>query len=64
MLEDGVKDTEEIVRIVVEEGGVEQAMEVANKHASNAMQAIETWKASVYKEELYEIVDLCLTRKM
>ena len=62
MLEEGTEDCEEIVRIVVSEGGLEQAREVANKHAEEALNAVAGWKESKCKDDLREIVEICINR--
>jgi len=64
MLEEGTDDCEEIVKIVVAEGGLEQARDVANKHAEEALKAVEGWKESDSKNDLREIVKICIDRNM
>ena len=44
MWEEGTEDCEEIVRILVSEGVLEQAREVANKHAEDALNTVAAWK--------------------
>ena len=44
MWEEGTEDGEEIVRILVSEGVLEQAREVANKHAEDALNTVAAWK--------------------
>eukprot|EP00092_Neocalanus_flemingeri_P007727 GFUD01008343.1.p1 GENE.GFUD01008343.1~~GFUD01008343.1.p1 ORF type:complete len:352 (-),score=137.07 GFUD01008343.1:145-1200(-) len=60
MLEEGTGDCEEIVKIVVAEGGLEQARDVANLHAAEALKAVEGWKESESKNDLREIVKIFL----
>ena len=62
MLEEGAEDCEEIVKIVVTEGGLEQARDVANRHAADALKAVEGWKESDSKKDLQKIVQICVDR--
>ena len=63
-MDEGSGDCGEIVKIVVEEGGLEMAREVANEHAEKALMAIDGWKESNFKNDLQEIVKICIDRKM
>ena len=64
MLDEGTDDCEEIVRIVVAEGGLEQARKVAYNHAEEALKAVAGWKESESKNQLKEVVKICLDRNM
>ena len=62
MLEEGTGDCEEIIKIVREEGGLEEARNEASQHANEAIKAIEGWKDSTSKDDLLEIVEICINR--
>ena len=62
MLEERTGDSKEILKIVVEEGGLEMARLEAGKHADTALKAIEGWKDSSSKKDLVEIVNICIDR--
>ena len=64
LLDEGTGDCEEIVKIVVEEGGLEMARGVANEHADKALKAVKGWKESDCKNDLQEIVKICIDRNM
>lgn len=64
MLEQGARDSSQIVKIVIEEGGLELAREVANKHAAKALKAVEGWKESPFKNDLKDIANICINRTM
>ena len=64
MLEEDMVDSREIVRIVREEGGLELAREVASNHADEALKAIVDWKESTFKNDLKDIVKICINRTM
>ena len=64
LLDEGSEDCGEIVKIVVEEGGLEKAREVARTHADEALKAIEGWNDSTSKDDLREIVKICIDRNM
>ena len=64
LLNEGAGDCGEIVKIVVEEGGLEMAREVANEHADKALKAVEGWRESDCKKDLQEIVKICIDRNM
>ena len=50
-----VGSKEEVVRMVVEAGGVDQAVELAQAHANTALDAVEGWEGEQV-EELRELV--------
>ena len=62
MLEQGTGECEDILKIVVEEGGLEMARFEAVKHADAALKTIEGWKDSNSKQDLVEIVNICINR--
>ena len=64
LLDEGTGEWGEIVKIVGEEGGLEKARDVANEHADNALNAVEGWKESHCKNDLQEIVKICIDRNM
>lgn len=64
LLEEGTGDCVEIVKIVGEEGGLEKAREVANEHADKALKAVHGWRESKFKNDLQEIVKICIDRNM
>ena len=50
-----VGSKEEVVRMVVEAGGVDEAVELAQAHANTALHAVEEWEGEQV-EELRELV--------
>ena len=50
-----VGSKEEVVRMVVEAGGVDEAVELAQAHANTALDAVEGWEGEQV-EELRELV--------
>ena len=50
-----VGSKEEVVRMVVEAGGVDEAVELAQAHANTALRAVEGWEGEQV-EELRELV--------
>ena len=64
LLDEGTGDYEEIVKIVVEEGGLEMARDIVRAKADEALKAIEGWKDSTSKDDLREIVKICIDRNM
>ena len=58
LLEEKSRDKEEILSIVLNEGGVEEAQRMAVKHADIALDAIANWKDSPSKRDLKEILKI------
>ena len=52
--EEEVGSKEEVVRMVVEAGGVDEAVELAQAHANSALDAVEGWEG----EQVEELRDL------
>ena len=57
--EEGGVGSEEVVRLVVEAGGVEEAGRVAREHGAAALRALEGWQGEG-AEELRGVVDTVL----
>ena len=43
---------------------MKKGREVANEHAEKALKAVDGWKESNFKNDLQEIVKICIDRKM
>ena len=56
-----VGSKEEVVRMVVEAGGVDQAVELAQAHANTALDAVEGWEGEQV-EELRDLVSQVISQ--